>query len=184
MAHIFISYSTKDAAYAYRLADDLQARGFNVWIDNAKLRSSENWWESIVRALRAADAVIVIMSPHSRASRWVQREVTPADNWEKPTFPLLLDGENFEIFVLTQYADVTDNNLPNQQWYERLAIESPPDITAGTRVTQDTVPIKDDSLIREAVANPPEADEIVQSPAPIIRKGDFTLNPARFTRMR
>ena len=33
MAHIFISYSRRDAAYARKLADSLLERGFDVWFD-------------------------------------------------------------------------------------------------------------------------------------------------------
>ncbi len=33
MGHIFISYSHDDTDYAHRLADALQAEGFDVWID-------------------------------------------------------------------------------------------------------------------------------------------------------
>ncbi|MEO1287448.1 MAG: toll/interleukin-1 receptor domain-containing protein [Chloroflexota bacterium] len=40
MSHVFISYSTKDSDYAYKLADKLREEGFDVWIDNAELRSS------------------------------------------------------------------------------------------------------------------------------------------------
>ena len=42
MSHIFISYSTRDSAYAGKLADKLRAEGFDVWIDNNRLRSSED----------------------------------------------------------------------------------------------------------------------------------------------
>jgi tetratricopeptide (TPR) repeat protein len=160
MAHVLISYSTKDSDYANRLANDLRQRGFDVWIDNAKLRSSENWWEGIVRALNTASAVIVLMSPHSRKSRWVQRELTLADNWGKPTYPLLLDGDNFEIFVLTQYADVTDGTLPTAQWYDRLTQDVSPTEGNGNIVTEKTFTIQDDALIQEALEAPPSDDDI------------------------
>ncbi|MEO1287449.1 MAG: hypothetical protein AAFV93_06745, partial [Chloroflexota bacterium] len=60
------------------------------------------------------------MTPNSRSSRWVQREVILADNWGKPSFPLLLDGENFEIYVLTQYYDVRDGLVPNSKIIVKL----------------------------------------------------------------
>jgi TIR domain-containing protein len=117
MSHIFISYSTLDADYAYQLVDKLREEGFNIWIDNAELRSSDNWWEEIVKALRGADAIIPIMTQNSRDSRWVQREVTLADEWGIRPFPLLLDDEKFEIYVLTQFTDVRDAKLPSDNFY-------------------------------------------------------------------
>ena len=84
MAHIFISYSTRDDAYASKLAEKLRAEGFDVWIDNRRLRSSEDWWRSIVLAIDACAAFVVLLTPHSDQSKWVQREITLADkrdNW-------------------------------------------------------------------------------------------------------
>ena len=51
MSHVFISYSTRDHVYANRLAEKLRSEGFNVWIDNGELRSSEDLWRSIVLAM-------------------------------------------------------------------------------------------------------------------------------------
>ncbi len=35
MSHVFVSYSTRNSEYAYKLADKLRTQGFDVWIDNA-----------------------------------------------------------------------------------------------------------------------------------------------------
>src|SRR5689334_2600082 len=120
MSHIFLSYSTKNKDYAYRLVDALRDEGFDVWIDNAELRAGDEWWESIVRALRAAAVFVVIMTPESRNSRWVQREILLAEQWNKPSFPVLLAGDNFEIYVSTQFYDLRDESLPNRKFYEAL----------------------------------------------------------------
>lgn len=160
MAHVFISYSTKNADYARKLAEKLRASGFDIWIDNARLRSSDNWWESIVYALKDCSAFVVIMTRESRESRWVQREATLADNWGKPTFPLLLSGENWEMYVLTQYRDVRSGILPPQQFIDKLAEVAPRGAKEGRIVTpkhsssrtQVSVP---DADVRAAIANAP-----------------------------
>jgi hypothetical protein len=54
MAHIFISYSTKNKEYAYNLADTLRAHGFDVWIDNDQLKVQRHWWRAIVQAIGSA----------------------------------------------------------------------------------------------------------------------------------
>lgn len=160
MSHIFISYSTKNSDYANKLANKLRDKGFNVWIDNAELRSSDNWWESIVRALRASDAFIIIMTPESRDSKWVQREVILADNWSKPAFPLLLDDDNFEIYVLTQFKDVRNGQLPPDEFYVDLARYTERRQQRGENLTDEAQSITvDDSAVQEALANPPEQDD-------------------------
>jgi len=121
MGYVFISYSTQNRTYAQKLAKKLQGEGIDVWIDNAKIRSGENWWQSIVKALSAASAVVVLMTPASRASQWVQREILLADQMKKRVFPVLLEGENWEIFVDIQYADMRKTKgLPSKVFFEEL----------------------------------------------------------------
>lgn len=75
MAHVFISYSKKNRDYARKLADHLLELGFDVWIDD-RIDYGDDWWRTIVRAIRNAKAFIVIMTDESDRSVWVQREVT------------------------------------------------------------------------------------------------------------
>lgn len=171
MAHIFISYSTQNSKYAYKLADHLRNAGFDVWVDNARLRSSDDWWESIVRALRECSAFIVVMTPESRKSKWVQREVTLADNWHKPIFPVLLAGDNWELFVRTQYEDVRseeksgihpqyDGNLPDSEFISTLA-DYVPKSSKGVDITGKKIPSAGDTdpEIVAAIATPPPKDK-------------------------
>jgi len=171
MSHVFISYSTLNSKFAQQLADKLRKEGFNVWIDNSQLRSSDNWWKSIVLAIRESSAFIVIMTPDAKESKWVQREVTLADVWNKPIFPILLGGDNWEIFVLTQYEDVHKpggmqpdykGKLPPENFYEKLAEITPRREMLGTDVTSQALserPIQDLSVAKE-IANPPPKDKI------------------------
>lgn len=176
MSHVFISYSTQNSDYAYQLAEKLRAEGFDIWIDNRQLRSSDNWWESIVRALRGCAAFIVIMSPEARNSRWVQREVTLADNWRKPTFPLLLAGENWEIFVLTQFENVAlpptsstsqhAGKIPPASFFDKLEEFAPRQRHQGAniRTTGDALAVEIDAEIAKEIANPPTVEPEI-SPA-------------------
>ena len=62
--HIFISYSKKDSDFAWKLADDLEARGFKTWIDRA-IEGGSKWRETIEGALAEADEVIAVLSPNA-----------------------------------------------------------------------------------------------------------------------
>ncbi len=169
MNYAFISYGVQNREYANKLADKLKAEGFNIWIDNAELRSSDNWWQSIVVALRNCAAVIVVMTPQSAESRWVQREITLADKWQKKIFPVLLAGDNWELFVLTQYEDVRlprgkfpnyGGKLPSSKFFDKLAQVVPRQATLGLAV--DNISNQDitemESSIADAVMNPPPPD--------------------------
>lgn len=120
MGHIFISYSHKDTDYAHRLADTLQAEGFDVWID-ARLDYGSQWPNELQKQLDACDAFILIMTPRSFASEWVQNELQRAKRKLKPVFPLLLDGDEPWLSVeSTQYYDVRGEKLPDLKFYSDL----------------------------------------------------------------
>jgi hypothetical protein len=78
MDHIFISYSHKDTDYAHALAESLQGMGFEVWIDE-RLDYGSQWPHEIQKQLDSCSAFILIMSPRSYASDWVQSELQRAN---------------------------------------------------------------------------------------------------------
>ena len=117
--HVFVSYSRKDQDYARSLENDLRKRGFAVWLDD-RIDYGDRWWRTIVRAVRACAAFIVVMTPDSEESEWVEREVQLALRERKPIFPLLLRGKEFPLLITTQYADVTAGQMPPQDFYDRL----------------------------------------------------------------
>jgi hypothetical protein len=163
MSHVFISYSTRNSDYARKLADKLRAEGFDVWIDNSQLRNSEDWWRSIVLALRDSGAVVVILTPESDGSEWVQREITLADKYKKPIFPLWLDGTldtpNWEYFVRIQVEDVRGGKLPPSHVYDTLALHAPRKEQRGVNVTKQPAiaqPDVTDKEFERDIANPPQ----------------------------
>jgi formylglycine-generating enzyme required for sulfatase activity len=120
MAHIFISYSHTDTDYAHALADNLQHVGFDVWID-ARLDYGSTWPQEIQKQLDTCGAFILIMSPRSFESAWVQNELQRAKRKLKPIFPLLLEGDEPWLSVeSTQYYDVRGRNLPDARFYSAI----------------------------------------------------------------
>jgi len=121
MAHIFISYSHKDSDYAHRLAEELEQKGFSVWIDD-RIDYGTQWPRVIQEHLDDCSAFIVIMTPRSYQSDWVQNELSRAKRKGKKVFPLLLEGEEPWLSVeVTQYVDVRGSGLPPERFYKELA---------------------------------------------------------------
>lgn len=137
MSHVFISYSKKNKEYAYQVADFLIEHGFTVWIDKIGIEYGVNWWDAIVKGVSECGAFLVIMTPESKASRWVQLELFLALE-KKPMLPVLLNGANWEIFALTQYADVTGGLMPNDDFLQRLALYVTPQKRKGKNASQLT----------------------------------------------
>jgi hypothetical protein len=82
MADVFISYSQKRRDLTETLAAALQNSGYEVWWDRS-LEGGQRFDDEIRQALDEAGAVIVIWTPESATSRYVQMEAGIAYGWSK-----------------------------------------------------------------------------------------------------
>jgi hypothetical protein len=90
MQKVFISYSRKDIDFARKLADDLEKTGFEVWWDISDLKGGDDWVRVIPSAIEASQYFIILLSPDSVASQWVEREYLHALNSRLKVLPLLI----------------------------------------------------------------------------------------------
>src|SRR5512138_422067 len=90
MEKIFISYSRKDKDFARRLAGDLEKAGYDVWWDLTDLRGGDDWPRAIPAAIEGSDKFIIVLSPDSVVSDWVEKEYTHALSLRKKVIPILL----------------------------------------------------------------------------------------------
>ena len=74
---ILVSHSHQDNAWCAAFVAGLRARGADVWYDEQNLGFGV-LRDEIERQMRARPIFIVVLSPHSVASGWVQREVDAA----------------------------------------------------------------------------------------------------------
>lgn len=72
---VFVSHSSADGVIAERVAMGLRAMGYNSWYAEWELKAGDSIVERIQAALSASDVLIVVLSPRSVASEWVQREL-------------------------------------------------------------------------------------------------------------
>lgn len=112
--HVFMSYSRRDEAAMQRIAAFLRKQSINVWVDNEKLVPGTPIWEvEIEKAIKNASAVIVILSPDSKDSEWVRREISLADQYHTRIFPVLVHGDEESSITLRlitrQYVDIRRN---------------------------------------------------------------------------
>jgi TIR domain/Pentapeptide repeats (8 copies) len=93
----FISYSSKDQAFAERLYADLQSRGVRCWFAPDHMRIGDKIVDAIDEAIRLRDKVLLILSEGAIASDWVEDEVTTAFEEERKrkdviVFPVRIDN--------------------------------------------------------------------------------------------
>lgn len=88
--HVFISYRRDDSAIADELIGALS--GFDFWRDTERIDGGQLWREAIARALDAAYAMILVISPRTEQSKEVYAEYFYADGQHVPVIPLLIDS--------------------------------------------------------------------------------------------
>lgn len=78
----FISYSTKDQEFADRLYADLQNKGVRCWFAPHDIQGGKKLHEQIDEAIRRYERLLLILSPDSITSNWVEMEIRNARNRE------------------------------------------------------------------------------------------------------
>jgi TIR domain-containing protein/pentapeptide repeat protein len=101
---LFISYASRDQAFAERLYADLQNKGVRCWYAPEDMKIGDEFRSRIDASIHLHDRLLLILSEHSIKSRWVQKEVETA--FEKETkehrlvlFPIRLDDAVMQMTV-------------------------------------------------------------------------------------
>ncbi len=75
---VFLSHSSQDKSFARRLAGDLKRHGATAWLDEAALEPGGRWKPQLKKAISGHDFVVVVLTPASVDSTWVQFEIDEA----------------------------------------------------------------------------------------------------------
>lgn len=78
MNQVFISHAHEDEAFARRIAADLLAEGWSVWIAPDSIMPGEIWVEAINRGLEESGYYLLVQTPAAAASPWVVTETNVA----------------------------------------------------------------------------------------------------------
>jgi len=99
MTKLFISHSSEDDTFVRELRATLADHGQDGWIDSRELRGGDPLWTEIQKAIEAASAYAIVVSPDSLQSKWVGMELVHALEVRKqrgkdkfPVIPLSLNG--------------------------------------------------------------------------------------------
>lgn len=114
MAQVFISYSRKDLAFVERLSKDLKAAGLEVWYDLSGLEIGMHWGMEIQAAILKSQYIIIVLSPNSIVSEWVEREFIYASNHKIKVIPLIHEACDLPLWSVTMhYVDMVGKNYEN-----------------------------------------------------------------------
>ena len=86
--NVFISYSSKDAEIALKVHTALQRQNISCWIAPVNIPPGEHFADQIVRAIREARVMVLVLSPAFVQSKHTRRELTLADSEGLEVIPL------------------------------------------------------------------------------------------------
>lgn len=118
---IFISYSRQDQAYVRKLISAFEEKGLSAWLDE-RIDYGAAWQKVIEDHLRACQVFVLVMTPRSFESHWVQCELSLALELKKPIFPLLLEGERWFSVASIQVVDVKSRSLPPNRFFDNMSM--------------------------------------------------------------
>ncbi|HYW06378.1 MAG TPA: toll/interleukin-1 receptor domain-containing protein [Longimicrobium sp.] len=98
-SELFLSHSSGDHDFVERLGSTLRSHGLPVWYSSTSIVGARQWHDEIGAALGRCDWFIVVLSPRSVESMWVQRELIYAlrqNRFQKRIVPVLLEPCDFE----------------------------------------------------------------------------------------
>ena len=70
----FLSYHSGDEDWVARLKAALESEGIRVWLDSEQIRPGDRFPGALARAIGSVRCVVLVLSPGSVASRWVEEE--------------------------------------------------------------------------------------------------------------
>jgi|SRR5215213_7239934 len=94
--NVFISHSHTDSSLVKKIAAALENEGLTVWDAETEILPGDNFAEKISEALKASDAMVVLLTPESLKSKWTQWEIQYAlgnKSYDRRVIPVLVGSE-------------------------------------------------------------------------------------------
>jgi formylglycine-generating enzyme required for sulfatase activity len=105
----FISYSRVNSEFVVRLAKDLKAAGYDVWLDQLDIPKGARWDDAIEAAVETSSTFMIVLAPESIESQNVKDELSYAIDSGKQILPVVIKSCKIPLRLRRfQYVDFTD----------------------------------------------------------------------------
>lgn len=125
---VFISYSTKNADYAFQLRDGLEKAGIRCWIAPDCIPTGSCYLEEIPLALSSAPIFALILTPEAENSKWVPKELEVAIDTQCSLIPIQM--EDYKMGLRFRFALAAEQIFPAWQYPIEEAVEKVTSIIA------------------------------------------------------
>ena len=204
MRNFFLSYSRADKDRLAHLLRGLDRLHHHVWMDE-QLEGGQQWWDEVLSQIRAADAVIVALSPAVLDSTACLLEFRYARAVGKPVVPVMIDPVNPDLLpgelARVQLVDFTTGNeqaafdlmaalsgLPDAEPLPTPLPEAPPVPVSylsglGESIQQPGMTLDEQYAVvrklRSGLERPRERDAVIQLMSRLRAREDLYAGPAR-----
>ena len=107
---VFVSYATSDRREALAICEAIERRGTKCWISCRDVRPGENYQEAIVRAIRRAQAMILVFSDRANNSDEIKKELSLVSRFHVPLIALRTED--------VEPGDAFAYELATRQWID------------------------------------------------------------------
>jgi len=153
----FISYSRDNSDFAVRLARDLRAAGFDIWLDQLDIRTGARWDDEVEKALEKSTTFLIVLTPESIQSQNVKDEIGYAIDAGKHILPIILRSCNVP-FRLRRFQYVDFSNRPYEENFTEIKhlLTNTKELTRVNDDKEDYIPIEKPELKPQPeIAKPP-----------------------------
>jgi hypothetical protein len=88
----FLSYNSKDKVLAGHIKERLEYFGISVFLAHSDIEGGERWEREIIDKIRTCDAVMALLTPKFRKSKWTDHEAGMGIGASRYIIPLSVDG--------------------------------------------------------------------------------------------
>lgn len=133
LQNVFISYASPDREWALRLADKLQQKGVDLWIDR-QIDPGQRWSKALETEIRARAGIVLVVSPHTPGANYVEKELAYAHRFEKTIIPVVRNEcepwiwiENLQKIYFTDVYDeglakLLEYRIPPRPWWRHILV--------------------------------------------------------------
>jgi hypothetical protein len=89
---VFVSFATEDRSVAQSAVETLESNGYSCWVAWRDIPDGVPYAAAIVQGIRGARVLVVVLTPESRSSPHVLREVECAVAANRPTLTVQMAG--------------------------------------------------------------------------------------------
>src|SRR3989440_4742874 len=147
------AYADAEQAFVAQLKAHLHVRGITIWSSRMVRRhGAENKRKALQEAVRAAQVILLIVTPETRSSRYVQDTLQIANIYKRPVCAVWIDGEQWQECISKACGELYAQIDARQRRDQTLLDEIVEKLEAAWRVSDDTPAT--DSLSNQALETP------------------------------